>query len=60
MDVDALNIQITYGSAIKNSMPHFHMHLIPMFEYPEGKITHHIELTVEEMDEIAEKIRKFV
>ena len=41
-------------------MPHFHVHLIPMFEYPEGKIVHHIELTEEEMDEIAEEIKETV
>ncbi len=60
MEIDSLNIQITYGDVIKKNMPHFHIHLIPMFEYPEGKITHHIELTVEEMDEIAERIRSFI
>ena len=60
MGIDALNIQITYGDVVKKDIPHFHVHLIPMFEYPEGKITHHLELTAEEMDEIAEKIRSFL
>lgn len=54
---DSLNIQITYGEVIKKNMSHLHVHLIPMFGYPEGKVTHHIELTPTEMDEIAEKIR---
>jgi histidine triad (HIT) family protein len=57
MEIDALNIQITCGDVVKKNMSHLHVHLIPMFEYPEGKVTHHIELTLTEMDEVAEKIK---
>ncbi len=57
---DSLNIQITHGDVVKKNMPHLHAHLIPMFEYPEGKVTHHIELTLTEMDDIANRIRSFI
>ncbi len=57
---DSLNIHITYGDVRKKNMPHLHLHLIPMFEYPEGEVAHHIELTPAEMDEIAERIRNLL
>lgn len=58
MDADVVNIQITRGETVKQSQPHLYVHIIPVHQKELGYFQDVPELTVEEMSEIAEKIRK--
>ncbi len=58
MDANVINVQITYGEVIKNIQPHSYVHVIPVHQRELGYIEAMPNLTIEEMDEIAEKIRK--
>ena len=58
MDANVINVQITYGEVIKKSQPHSYVHIIPVHQRELGYFEAMPDLTIKEMDEIAEKIRK--
>jgi len=58
MDANVINIQITHGEVIKKSQPHSYVHIIPVHQRELGYFEAMPNLAIEEMDTIAEKIRK--
>ena len=58
MNADVVNIQITYGETVKKSQPHLYIHIIPVHQKELGYFKDIPELTINEMSELAEKIRK--
>ena len=53
----SFNVQITYGETVRKSQPHLYVHVITVHQMELGYFKDMPELTVEEMNEIAEKIR---
>lgn len=57
---DGLNIIQNNGEAANQTVPHFHLHLIPRYEDDvnrEKLIWAHTELTPEQMDEVFEQLK---
>ena len=57
MKTDVVNMQVTYGSVIRQALEHFHVHMIPVYQKNLGGIQPP-EISVDEMDQIASSIKE--